>query len=132
MQFGGGLPQFGGRQTQFSYKISQFLVGHNCCASSHSNGFETFYHHLWLITVYRLLACGGHLKHLALDHAPDLFKIPVAREEEDAPLTLPQLRNLAVAYEDRRRVRVVGAELEAGHSPVEEQDFLRQVESEAR
>src|SRR5262249_59104470 len=62
----------------------------------------------------------------------DLFKITVTREEEDAALPTPQLRDLAVADEDRRGVRVVGAELEPGHSPVEEQDFLRQVEAEAR
>src|SRR5688572_12393069 len=55
--------------------------------------------HLWPVAVYRLLACGGDLKHLALDYSPDLFKIPVVSEEEDAAFPTPQLRDLAVADE---------------------------------
>src|SRR5262245_35065797 len=87
---------------------------------------------LWPVAVNRLLASAGHPEHLALDYAPDFFQLTIAREEEDAALPTPQLRDLAVADEDRGRVRVVRAELESVPSPVEEQDFLRQIESDAR
>src|SRR5262245_4912493 len=93
---------------------------------------ENCWLHLRPVAVNRFLARGGDLKHLALDYASDLFKLAVVREEEDAALSLPHLRDLSVADENRRSVRVVRAELQSVLPPVEEQDFLRQIESDAR
>src|SRR5215475_791037 len=87
---------------------------------------------LWPVAVNRFFTCIGQLKHLALDYASDLFKITVACEQEDPLMSLPQMRNLAVADEDRRRVRIVRAELQPGHSSVQEQHFLRKVETDAQ